>query len=310
MHDSLERHPGSAFKRAKRLIEKSDATDGMGAMAVNGDHDITYLGPSSNVSFTRHITASMQRFSHPGEWNRSTEPPGSTLHDFTSTSQSIEVLVPGIPPSPASQVGDVYENIYFLPSEQETRRLLHQYFSDIGTGPTYPYIHEDVFMYRYQRMLTVGCRNVRNTFLGLLNIVLALAKSTSHGSDIDDRQRIAESEVFYMRSIAVCEKQIMRGSDLQVVQCLLVMCQYLQGTQRSVQTWNMHGLAVKAAYQLGLHSSDASSKLGPYQKEFRKRVWYGCILLDRILSMSKFLTSKAVTEKCLPPPLHARLQGP
>jgi hypothetical protein len=64
------------------------------------------------------------------------------------------------------------------------------------------------------------------------------------------------------------------------------MGQYLQGTQKSVETWTMHGLAVKAALQLGLHSAEASKPLSPLDQEVRKRTWYGCVVLDRTLSMT------------------------
>lgn len=64
------------------------------------------------------------------------------------------------------------------------------------------------------------------------------------------------------------------------------MGQYLQGTQRSVETWTIHGLAVKAALQLGLHSVEASRRFSPLDQEIRKRTWYGCIVLDRTLSMT------------------------
>ena len=71
-----------------------------------------------------------------------------------------------------------------------------------------------------------------------------------------------------------------------IVQFLLVMGQYLQGTQRSVETWTIHGLAVKAALQLGLHSPRVSGRFSPLAQEYRKRTWYGCVILDRTLSMS------------------------
>lgn len=66
-----------------------------------------------------------------------------------------------------------------------------------------------------------------------------------------------------------------------VVQYLLLMSQYLQGTQKSVQTWNTHGLAVKAALSIGLHSKDAMARFTPLEQEMRKRTWFGCVLLDR-----------------------------
>jgi hypothetical protein len=59
------------------------------------------------------------------------------------------------------------------------------------------------------------------------------------------------------------------------------MSQYLQGSERSIETWNIHGLAVKAAYQLGLHSSDAMWKHPAVEAEIRKRTWFGCVVLDR-----------------------------
>lgn len=66
-----------------------------------------------------------------------------------------------------------------------------------------------------------------------------------------------------------------------LVQFLLLMGQYLQGTQKSVQAWTVHGLAVKAALQLGLHSRNASKSFPPLEQETRKRTWYGCVVLDR-----------------------------
>ena len=59
------------------------------------------------------------------------------------------------------------------------------------------------------------------------------------------------------------------------------MGQYLQGTQKSIEAWVVHGLAVKAALQLGLHSSEASKGLSSLDREVRKRVWYGCVVNDR-----------------------------
>ncbi len=48
----------------------------------------------------------------------------------------------------------------------------------------------------------------------------------------------------------------------------------------------IHGLAVKAALQLGLHSVEASRRFPPQVQEIRKRTWYGCVVLDRTLSMT------------------------
>lgn len=67
------------------------------------------------------------------------------------------------------------------------------------------------------------------------------------------------------------------------MQYLLLTSQYLQGTHKSVHTWTIHGLAVKAAMSIGLHSRDIVSKFTTLQQEMRKRTWYGCVLLDRLV---------------------------
>jgi hypothetical protein len=70
---------------------------------------------------------------------------------------------------------------------------------------------------------------------------------------------------------------------LPTVQYFLILGQYLQGTQKSVQAWTVHGLAITMAFQLGLHSPRTNRDFSPVESEIRKRVWYGCILLDRYL---------------------------
>ena len=65
------------------------------------------------------------------------------------------------------------------------------------------------------------------------------------------------------------------------MQYLLLMGLYLQGTQKSIQAWTIHELAVGAALQLGLHSREASEGFATLEREIRKRAWYGVVVLDR-----------------------------
>ena len=81
-------------------------------------------------------------------------------------------------------------------------------------------------------------------------------------------------------------RTIIDQGSLILVQYLLLMGLYLQGTQKSVEAWAVHGLAVKAAFQLGLHSSEAAKAFTPLDREIRKRTWFGCVVLDRYLYVS------------------------
>ena len=69
-----------------------------------------------------------------------------------------------------------------------------------------------------------------------------------------------------------------------LVQALLLISQFLQGTKGSVQTWSIHGLAVKAALQLGLQSEAFGQEFSPLEQEVRKRTWLGCVILDRCVN--------------------------
>ncbi|KAJ5934756.1 hypothetical protein N7466_004303 [Penicillium verhagenii] len=138
--------------------------------------------------------------------------------------------------------------------------------------------------------------NVRKTWLGLLNMILAMATITADSEGASADTRIAESDVFYQRGLGLCGGELWRGTTLELgrdfvtytgtVQFHLLTGQYLQGTQKSVQVWTVHGLAVKGALQLGLHSQHASRQFDPLEQESRKRTWYCCIMLDRTLSMT------------------------
>ncbi|KAJ5094815.1 Zn(II)2Cys6 transcription factor [Penicillium angulare] len=60
---------------------------------------------------------------------------------------------------------------------------------------------------------------------------------------------------------------------------------YLEGTTSSSLAWTLHGLAVKGAYQLGLHVMSSRS-LSATDREVRRRSWYWCVMNDRFLSVT------------------------
>jgi len=280
-------HDGGVFEEsatAQETTAMKDPTDGMGAIVFTDEEDSGFFGPSSNIAFTRHISRAVARVSHISHvWST----PG------TQDSMALEggLMSVSRPPSPThgrlgARRGPRQDPgfLYDLPADEETMVLVRQYFAD--TGLLFPYIHEESFLDTYEEMKRTNFSKIRRTWLGLLNMVLAMSTSTAVNSNLSAEKRAEISDVFYQRALGLCDKQIMRGTSLEVVQSLLMMGQYLQGTQKSIQTWTIHGLAVKAAFQLGLHSSEALKRFPPLEREIRKRAWYGCVVLDRTLSMT------------------------
>jgi hypothetical protein len=61
---------------------------------------------------------------------------------------------------------------------------------------------------------------------------------------------------------------------------LLLMCQYLQSTQNPNDCWVVLGNAIRGAQSIGLHITPKNGT--PLEQELKKRVWYGCVYLDRL----------------------------
>ncbi|KAL3446130.1 fungal-specific transcription factor domain-containing protein [Aspergillus insuetus] len=274
-------HHARQLTPLRDLAGTEDSVDAMGTITLANEEDSGFFGPSSNVAFTRHLWRAI------GHCNTLGGSATGLLADtptydggFVSASR---------PPSPRGRIDGLRfdqrgKDIFKLPPASESLSLIKQYFAN--TGLLFPYIHPPTFLQTYEEMVRDNFKRVRRTWLGLLNMILAMATITASPSGAPASTRMADSDVFYQRSLGLCRDEILRGTTLEVVQYLLLMGQYLQGTQKSVQAWTVHGLAVKAALQLGLHSKDASRAFSRLEKETRLRTWFGCVLLDRTLSMT------------------------
>ncbi|XPS80180.1 hypothetical protein M3J09_012141 [Ascochyta lentis] len=265
------------------IVEGQNTTDGIGSFTFAKEEDSGYFGPSSNIAFTRQIiatTASILKSAAPGA---SPVPP-----NYDAVQSYILHRSRAVSPMPDqfnTASGSFHKvEAFALPPEKETLLLIERYFRT--TGVLFPYIDEKAFLRTYREVASTNIRTVRRSWLGLLNMVIAMSIHVSPDSEISTNERAIRSGVFFSRAMALCDKQIRHGTSLEVVQLLLLMSQYLQGTDRSIETWNIHGLAVKAAYQLGLHSPNALKLYPNPEREVRKRTWFGCVLLDRTLSMT------------------------
>lgn len=175
--------------------------------------------------------------------------------------------------------------------------LVDRFFRD--TGALFPFVHPHTFMETYRRTRSIGFRRFRRSWLGLLNSILTMSVFTSGSWSSTATERGAK---------ALCLDQILSGSSIETVQAMLLMSQYLQGTHRSVMTWNMHGIAVKAALQLGLHSTASFKDYSPLEREMRTRTWFACVMLDRTLSMT-FGRPPAIPDSYIRTPLPQPYSG-
>ncbi|KAF2219596.1 fungal-specific transcription factor domain-containing protein [Elsinoe ampelina] len=243
-------------------------TDGMGISFVD-ENDFAFYGPSSNIHFMRAIINAVA----PGNPN--------TPSAMTLTVDSILKASR----THANEARADHEGVqsYILPPEDDMVQMLKAYFGN--TGLIFPFIHEATFMHEYNTAKDMGFKKVRKSWLGLLNMIFAMAINIDL-SQTPAGGKYPKSNIFYERASKLGHEEMLRGTTIETVQFLLLMSLYLQGAHKSVQTFTIHGLAVKACFSLGLHSSQSSHRFSPVENEIRKRTFYTCVILDRTLSFS------------------------
>lgn len=105
-------------------------------------------------------------------------------------------------------------DVFALPPEGRTWSLIQIYFEK--TGQLLPFIHEASFCETYFRMRENNFKRVRRTWLGLLNIVLAIATSLHTEGDLPAGERIRESDIYYQRANGLCDRDSKRNASLEM----------------------------------------------------------------------------------------------
>lgn len=207
------------------LVGTEDSVDAMGTITLADEEDsgffgiacapsasvrlLTAQGPSSNVAFTRHLCRAI------GSCSTFDGPPTGPFPDtaaydggFASASRA---------PSPPGRIEGLQLDIFKLPPVSETLSLIKQYFTN--TGLLFPYIHPPTFLQTYEEMVRDDTKRVRRTWLGLLNMVLAMVTITAGPYDAPANTRVIDSDIFYQRSLGLCRDEILRGTTLEVGRC-------------------------------------------------------------------------------------------
>lgn len=175
---------------------------------------------------------------------------------------------------------------YDLPLKQLADSLLDAYFARVHR--LYPFVHEQTFRLDYERIyLRHDRENVaesRPVSIALLYMVFAHgAEFCKSLSEIEAGRMAAD---FVDKAKRIVFAHMFRQESLELVQSLLLMCQYLQSTLELNQCWSLVGLMTRTAISLGLHfNPPTSDALTTIEREVRKRVWFGCFMIDRTLSM-------------------------
>lgn len=185
-----------------------------------------------------------------------------------------------------------------LPSRSLADHLVERYFDRVFY--LYPVFHRPSFERAYKALWepvapgpSRGAHAQSSDLVGLgaspnggadsivfhcaLNAIFALG---SHFSDLTGLDRDATAYTFFFRSQKYLGLDFLESETLGVVQALLIMTVFLQSTPFAGRCWNSVGIACRLAQGLGLHTDASGSRKTPIEKEIRRRVWHGCVVLD------------------------------
>ncbi|OAL57103.1 hypothetical protein IQ07DRAFT_582349 [Pyrenochaeta sp. DS3sAY3a] len=171
-----------------------------------------------------------------------------------------------------------------LPPRKQADSFVHAYWSLVD--PLFPVLNRPQFMHSYSALFagTTIDTNER-IFLSILNSMFALAVQSQESFDPTTRERL--SSKYIGRAHSLLHLPIWERGSIELIQCLLLMSQYLQCTKKSYQTWMVAGSAVRVAQGLGLHLPEIwTTPPRDDTAALRCRVWRACIIMDRMICTS------------------------
>lgn len=172
-------------------------------------------------------------------------------------------------------------HLKLLPDRSEGNQLVDAYFARVHL--LYPFVHETSFRSHYeQTWIDQGPLDV--AWLAVVNMVFAYGCEFCPCPECVDPVQRASRFVERAKHIILC--QVFKAASLHLSQALLRLCHYLQGALELNGAWNFFGLTIRSAISIGLHINPSDDgTLTTVDREIRKRIWWGCFVLDRTLSM-------------------------
>ncbi|KAH7356200.1 fungal-specific transcription factor domain-containing protein [Pyrenochaeta sp. MPI-SDFR-AT-0127] len=258
-----------------------DSVDGMGSITFANEADSGSFGPTSNTAFLQQIVSTQNVCLGP----KKNIP--SDLLDFNAAA-SFGFSRPASPPNrpPSRQILTVNQlrlDSCGLPPQQEILGLIDVFFEN--TGRFFPYLYKPHLLSNLAAMRSNRFQGIERSQICVLYLVLAFA--TSHcpsGTPALIQQE--RGDVYLRMALALIPDIKPTLNNLESMQALLLATQYVQGTQRSSQTWEMLGRLVNASFHVGLFQHTAGTGCNPLDAELRKRIWWTCLIMDRMCSMT------------------------
>ncbi|KAH7237922.1 fungal-specific transcription factor domain-containing protein [Fusarium solani] len=246
---------------------QAGSPDALATVSTCVDHRNVLYGASSTIAFVQHVLLTT------GETDDVSQPSQDDGRLATHT-----IWQPG-------PQAERLEGLDLIPIRRISDRYL-QSFWDI-VHPVFPILHRPTFIRFYGELWEPTSSGNTNTtvddpvILATLNLVLAIGCRFTQCVDLGSRA--LQADQLYQRARALVPIDCLDVASLPVVQLLLLTAVHLQSTMYPSRCWNMVGLAMRVAQSLGLHLNEKSAERNQLEREMRRRIWYTCATLDRLM---------------------------
>jgi len=258
--------PRSPISTRERQTNEEESFDGVNAMmgAVEEERATQgFFGSSSAASFIRQIKIAVEEKAA-SQVRRASESalgnvPRSTLMSTRTTQPKLAN--------------------YVLPPRKIADGLMEVYWKLVF--PLYPLVDRAQLSAAYEKIWTGENSDYdENMLICTFNVIFALSCQLSE--IIKPEEREASADVFFSRAKELLHFNLWHSGSAELIQCLLLMGQYLQSTNSAHQCWIVVGLAIRNAQSLGLHLPQTISSFPNLrEQQLARKLWYGCILMDR-----------------------------
>ncbi|CAH0055664.1 unnamed protein product [Clonostachys solani] len=177
------------------------------------------------------------------------------------------------------------ESDLVLPSRKNADVLVDIYWSRLH--PIEPVLDRRQFdsLYNALYLGSIG-DSAKRLFGCTFNAVLALATQCQEHIDLEQRQQT--SKMYFDRAWFIIRpgQELWESPSLELVECLLLMCNYLRCTTNAHQAWMAMGAAVRVAQSLGLHLLGNPPNNDAFNAR-RIQLWRICIFHDKQMSLAQ-----------------------
>lgn len=271
--DSKSSSPGSAAPPPDAGLAKDEDAisidaDVMTGMVGDPARSVEFFGRSSAGSFLRQINSAID---------------AQLGQSQMAASRDLD----GVSPMRTSNHGTCQmkdPRDFVLPQHRVADDLLQCYYDYVWS--ILP-VHDWVAFKAAYRDLWTGASPVipEATLYCMVNMAFALGSQFSVSIEPDQRREVGQS--FWERARKLFGPHTHDSASLERVQCMLLMGLYLQSTCDTYECWMTIGSAIRMAQSLGLHLSNAIKKVpGSREVEIARRVWHGCVYMDRYVYAS------------------------